>query len=159
MTPLYVGTNSYTHDFRFYSKENVSPTHQIAWEWTLKPQIAWAARGLPPLKFPQYSLFWQKGSQKTINYFSHFHGLMPDNNYKHFECFVMIGTHSKPSHSCHIFWPPFTFSTPNLAPFPTWSYYCLPTCSIGTRKSNKRLHLWINLKCSVLPLLTATGAN
>ena len=44
-TPLHVGT-SYTHDFGFYSKENVSVTHQIAWAGSLKPQIAWAVRGL-----------------------------------------------------------------------------------------------------------------
>ena len=30
MTPLHVGTN-YTHDFRFYSKENASRTPQGAW--------------------------------------------------------------------------------------------------------------------------------
>ena len=48
-----------------------------------------------------------KGGRKTINFFSHFHGLMPDNNYKHLECIVMQGTHSKPrrdqmSHICDI---------------------------------------------------------
>ena len=49
MTLLHVGT-SYTHDFRFYSKGNPSATHQSAWAGSLKPQIAWAARGLyPPL--------------------------------------------------------------------------------------------------------------
>ena len=63
--------------------------------------------GTPPLKFPPYSLFRTKGGRKTINVFSHFHGIMPDNNYKHFECFVMLGTHSEPrrgqmSHICDI---------------------------------------------------------
>ena len=71
-----------------------------------EPPIAWAARGLrllptptnggtPPLKLPPYSLFRPKGSRKTINIFSHFHGLVPDTNYKHLECFVMLGTHSE----------------------------------------------------------------
>ena len=50
----------------------------------------------PPLKFTPYSLFRPKGGRKTINFFSHFHGLVPDTNYKHFECFVMLGTHSEP---------------------------------------------------------------
>ena len=50
-TPLYVGT-SYTHDFGFYSKVNVSATHQIAWAGSLKPQIVWAARGPSPLRTP-----------------------------------------------------------------------------------------------------------
>ena len=63
--------------------------------------------GVPPLQFSPYSIFWPKGSQKTINSFSHFHGLMPDNNYKHFKCFVILATHSKPcrgqmSHICDI---------------------------------------------------------
>ena len=59
------------------------------------------------LKFPSYSLFRPKGGRKTINIFSHFHGLVPDTNYKHLECFVMLGTHSEPhrgqmSHICDI---------------------------------------------------------
>ena len=63
--------------------------------------------GHPPLQFPPYSLFRPKGSRKTINLFSHFHGLVPDTNYKHLECFVMLGTHSEPhrgqmSHICDI---------------------------------------------------------
>ena len=86
-TPLHVGT-SYTHDFGFYS------THQIAWAGSLKPPIAWAAN-TPLLKFPPYSLFRLKGGRKTIIFFSHFHGLVPDTNYKHLECFVMLGTHSE----------------------------------------------------------------
>ena len=49
--------------------------------------------GTPPLKFPLHSLFRPKGS---VNVFSHFHRLMPDNNYKHLKCFVMVGTHSEP---------------------------------------------------------------
>ena len=120
MTPLHVGT-SYTHDFGFCSKGNASATHQIAWAGSLKPQIAWAARGLrplptpingggggaPPLKFPPYSLFRPKGGRKTINFFTHFHGFVPDTNYKHLECFVMLGTLSEPrtgqmSHICDI---------------------------------------------------------
>ena len=47
----------------------------------------------PPLQFHPCSIFRAKGGQKTINYF---HGLIPDTNYKHFECFVMLGTHSEP---------------------------------------------------------------
>ena len=59
-----------------------------------EPRIAWAVRGLcplptpinggtRPLKFPPYLLFRPKGGRKTINCFSHFHGLVPDTNYKH----------------------------------------------------------------------------
>ena len=51
MTPLHVGT-SYTHDFRFYSKGNASGTHQSVWAGSLKPQFAWAERGLRPLGTP-----------------------------------------------------------------------------------------------------------
>ena len=69
-TPLHVGT-SYTHDFGFYSKGNVSATDQIVWAESLNPQISWAVRGLhplsspinrgtPPLNFPMYSLFRAK---------------------------------------------------------------------------------------------------
>ena len=47
-TPLHVGT-SYIHDIRFYSKGNVSATHQIVWAGSLNLQIAWAARAVPPL--------------------------------------------------------------------------------------------------------------
>ena len=49
---------------------------------------------VPPLKFPPYSLFRPKGGRKTINFFSHFYGLVPDTNYKRLECFVMLGTQS-----------------------------------------------------------------
>ena len=41
---------SYTHNIRFYSKRNVSATHQIAWVGSLNPQIAWAERGRAPSK-------------------------------------------------------------------------------------------------------------
>ena len=51
MTPLHDGT-SYTHDFRFYSKGNVSASHKIAWAGSLNPQIVWAVRGLYPLLNP-----------------------------------------------------------------------------------------------------------
>ena len=49
----------------------------------------------------------ERAAKKTINVFSHFHGLIPDTNYKHLECFVMLGTHSKlhrgqMSHICDI---------------------------------------------------------
>ena len=63
--------------------------------------------GLRPLWFPPYSLFRPKDGRKTINFFTRFNGLVPDTNYKHLECFVMLGTHSKPrrgqmSHICDI---------------------------------------------------------
>ena len=62
---------------------------------------------VPPLKFPPYSLFSPKGGPKNHQLFTHFHGLVPDTNYKHLECFVMLGTHSEPrrgqmSHICDI---------------------------------------------------------
>ena len=111
MTPLHVGT-SYTHNFGFYSKGNASATHQSAWAGSLKPLIAWAVNpqltgGHPPLKFPPYSLIRPKGGRKTINFFTYFHGFVPDTNYKHLECFVMLGTLSEPrrgqmSHICDI---------------------------------------------------------
>ena len=77
-----------------------------AWARLLNPQIVWAVRGLcplptsingghHPLKFPPYTLFRAKGGQKTINFFSHFHGLIPDTNYKHLLCLVMLETHSE----------------------------------------------------------------
>ena len=100
--PLHGGT-SYTHDFRFYSKGNASATHQIAWAGSLKPQIVWAVRDTAPFEPPLMGgdptlklLFRLKGGRKTINFFSHFYGLVPDTNYKHLECFVMLGTHSEP---------------------------------------------------------------
>ena len=63
--------------------------------------------GTPPLKSPPYSIFRTEDSRKTINVFSHFHGLIPDTNYKHLECFVMLGTQSElrrgqMSHICDI---------------------------------------------------------
>ena len=51
MTPVHVGT-SYTQDFGFYSKGNASGTNQSALAGSLKPQIAWAVRGLRPLRTP-----------------------------------------------------------------------------------------------------------
>ena len=36
-----------------------------------------------------------KGGWKPSTFFNNFHGVMPDNNCEHFECFVMLGTHSK----------------------------------------------------------------
>ena len=64
-------------------------------------------RGQRLLKFHPYSLFRPKGGRKTINLFTHFHGLMPNNNYKHLQCFVMLETHSEThrgqmSHICDI---------------------------------------------------------
>ena len=63
----------------------------------------------PLLKFPPYSLFRPKGVRKSSNvfFFSHFHGLVPDINYKDLEGFVMLRTHSEPrrgemSHICDI---------------------------------------------------------
>ena len=100
MTPLHAGS-SYTQDLGFYSKGNASGTNQNAWAGSLKPQIGWA------VKIPPIVLFRPKGGRKTVNIFSHFHGLLPDTNYKHLECFVMLGTHSEPrrgqmSHICDI---------------------------------------------------------
>ena len=43
---------NYTHDFWFYSKGNASGTHYSMWAGSLKPQFAWAARGLHPLQTP-----------------------------------------------------------------------------------------------------------
>ena len=42
-----------------------------------------------------------KDDQKTINLLSHFHGLIPDTNYKHLECFIMLGTHFE-THRCQM---------------------------------------------------------
>ena len=63
--------------------------------------------GHPPLKFPPYSLFRPNGGRKTIIFLSHFHGLVSDTNYKHLECFIMLGTLSETrrdqmSHICDI---------------------------------------------------------
>ena len=104
-TPLIVENNFCT------KRTPYSATHQIAWAGSLNCQIAWAARELrplePPLKFSPYSIFRAKGGRKTINCFSHFHGLFPDTNYRYLDCFVMLGTHSKlcrgqMSHICDI---------------------------------------------------------
>ena len=85
-TPLHVGT-SYTHDFGFYSKRNVSATHPIAWAgspnhaplrgWRggcalFQPPLTWGH----PFKIPPCLIFRAKGGQKTINFFGHFHGLI-----------------------------------------------------------------------------------
>ena len=56
--------------------------------------------GDTPFKIPPYSLFRPKGGRN-------FHGLIPDTNYKHLECFITLGTHSEPrrgqmSHICDI---------------------------------------------------------
>ena len=62
MTPLHVGT-SYTHDFRFHSKENASGTHQGAWagsknakfvgnEGAVPPSTPRINGGTPPFKIP-----------------------------------------------------------------------------------------------------------
>ena len=59
-----------THDFKFYSKEEGSP---------FEPLLT----GDTPFK-------------TSPQCFSHFHGLVPDTNYKHLECSVMLGTHSEP---------------------------------------------------------------
>ena len=116
MTPLHVGTN-YTYDFGFYSKGNASATYQRVWAGSLKPQFAWAEGlrplrtpvkgGTPPFKIPPYSLFRPKCGRKTINFLTHFHWFVLDTNYKHLECFVMLGTLSKSrrgqmSHICDI---------------------------------------------------------
>ena len=116
MTPLHVGT-SYTHDFRFYSKGNawylpervgrVTETRICVGGEGAQPPLNPHQRGTPPLKSTPYSLFMPNGGWKTVNFFSHFHGLVPDTNCNHLECFVMLGTHSQPrrgemSHICDI---------------------------------------------------------
>ena len=81
-----------------------------------KMQNSSAARGLRPLrtpaltgghhplKFPPYSLFRPKGGQKTINFFSHVHQLVPDANYKHLDSLVQLGTDGEPRRDeCHIY--------------------------------------------------------
>ena len=78
MTPQHVGT-SYTHNFRFNNKENASG-NQIN-------------GGHLPLKFPLSLCFGQRAAQKTIKYFSHFNGLVADNQ---LQSFVRLGTHSEP---------------------------------------------------------------
>ena len=45
------GDTSYTHDFRFYSKGNVSTTQQIAWVGSLNPPPV-PLHGLRPLPAP-----------------------------------------------------------------------------------------------------------
>ena len=72
--PYCILAPSYTYDFMFHSKG-------------MQPDcIGGKGEGTSPLKFPPYSLFRPKGGQKTINVFRHFHGLIPDTNYKHLEC-------------------------------------------------------------------------
>ena len=44
--------------------------------------------GHPPLKFPPSLLFRPKGGQKTINFFSHVHQLVPDAHHNHLDSFV-----------------------------------------------------------------------
>ena len=43
-----------------------------------------------PLKFPLY--LGEKWPKKLL---SHYHGLIPETNYKHLECFITLGTHSQ----------------------------------------------------------------
>ena len=76
-TPLHVGT-SYTHAFGFYSKANVSATHQIAWEGHWTPNCVGGmgcAPFEPPLtgghlafKFSPYLLFRAKGDRKPSTF-------------------------------------------------------------------------------------------
>ena len=47
----------------------------------------------PFLKFLR-SLYLKQRAVEKQSAFSHFCGLIPDTNYKHFECFIMLGTHS-----------------------------------------------------------------
>ena len=80
-------------------------SQQIALARSSNPQIAQAEmrhspqrttslnEGTPILKFPSYVMFRTEYRSKTINVFSHFHGLIPDTDYKHSECFVMLRTH------------------------------------------------------------------
>ena len=63
--------------------------------------------GTPPLKFPPLLIIYAKGRPKNHQLFYPFHGFVPDTNYKHLECFIMLGTLSKPrrgqmSHICDI---------------------------------------------------------
>ena len=85
----------------------VTETTNCVGDEGLRPLRTPVNGGTPPLKFPPYSLFRPKGGRKTINFFTHFLGFVPDTNYKHLECFVMLGTLSEPrrgrmSHICDI---------------------------------------------------------
>ena len=65
-------------------------------------------RGAAPLKFLTCTHYLgQRAAKKQSTFFTHFHGFVADTNYKHLECFVMLGTLSKPrrgqmSHICDI---------------------------------------------------------
>ena len=74
-------------------------TNCVGGERALPPSNPSKLGGHPPLKFPPYSLFRPKGGRKTIKFLTHFHGFVPDTNYKHLECFVMLGTLSEPRSS------------------------------------------------------------
>ena len=79
---------------------------------TETPNCVGSEGGTAPFKPPltgghPYSLFRPKGGRKTSNVLNHFHGFVPDTNYKHLECFVMPGTLSElrrgqMSHICDI---------------------------------------------------------
>ena len=113
--PLHVG-NSYTHALQ--QGKCLSYPPDCIGGVTESPKCMGSKGAQPPcnphwqegttlLKFPSCSTFRGKGGQKTINVFSHFHGLIPNTNYKHLECFIMLGTHSKlcrgqMSHICDI---------------------------------------------------------
>ena len=91
-TPLHVGT-SYTHDIGL----------GIVY-------ISYPPDSMRRVTEPTNCLGFNhrvKDDQKTVNLLSHFHGLIPDTNYKHLECFIMLGTHFETrrcqmSHICDI---------------------------------------------------------
>ena len=50
----------------------------------------------PPFEIPPVLCIYlgQSVAEKKSTFFTHFHGLITETNYKYFECFVMLGTHS-----------------------------------------------------------------
>ena len=77
-----------------------SPSFDCNWDKQNDPTTCWHQlhpryRVLQQGKFLSYPPECVGGVTETINFFIHFHGLIPDTNYKHLECFVRIGTHSE----------------------------------------------------------------
>ena len=49
----------------------------------------------PDLKFPRTRYLGQRAAEKPSTFLPIFMGFVPDTNYKHLECFIMLGTLSE----------------------------------------------------------------
>ena len=79
-----MGQRSRENIMRFLDNGVIDESPTSTWMNLATPLPTTINERTPPLKFLLYSLFRPMGGQKTINIFSHFHGLVPDNNLQAF---------------------------------------------------------------------------